>query len=536
MPDPGMPKSLYNALGAFQGVRIGGSVPVTESPDTRATTDPNMPKSLYPPNSALGAFQGAAPALGTPLNWALAPSGISLEYVLRHKIMSAQQQLGIPQGFNPGHAGMSQMSTLPFLASMPGATDLMQNRGMASSSFAEDSQSGIWRQASGYEQQVSVMSRSKGGVDRRVLLTRALLANYFHESLDTVAEKMLVSKTTIKAACRRLGLVKWPYRHSGPRKMRPPPSPQLLKKEEESGDDKEKEGGDKHIGESGDDKRLNESMGEDDKHAHESESESDKGSNGHRTPMPLGSSFGKDKHKYDSDSENDTGEGKNSGGGGAHVSKHAHHAESKRETDKDDSESDTGEGRNSGAGGAFFGDKHAHGPHSGGRGDFVSSLVDRKVIFHSLLDPVSNSRSDSSEHEEEAQEERFSPSKRRKVGGGSSLVTTKTLVEMKRQSQQWCQAVGRAHAAREAEAATRDTAIPVRLAGLPHFLREADWSFLHHQTKGTPYFAEGLVLSRTTRTSSPPVFPEGISSRGGPASRLDGTNPGSGDKPHVGAA
>ena len=39
------------------------------------------------------------------------------------------------------------------------------------------------------------------------LLTRELLANYFHESLDTVAEKMMVSKTTIKAACRRLGLV-----------------------------------------------------------------------------------------------------------------------------------------------------------------------------------------------------------------------------------------------------------------------------------------------------------------------------------------
>mmetsp|Transcript_37730 Transcript_37730/g.89322 ORF Transcript_37730/g.89322 Transcript_37730/m.89322 type:complete len:517 (-) Transcript_37730:189-1739(-) len=516
MPDPGMPKSLYNALGAFQGVQRGST--------------------------------GMAPQLGTPHTWALASSGVSLEDVLRYKIMSAQQQLGIPpQGFNNGYGSMSQipmgsslpssLMPFPFLACMPSASagPMAQNRGMASSSFADDPQSGIWRPASGYEKQVSVMSRSKG-VDRRVHLTRELLATYFHESLDTVAEKMLVSKTTIKAACRRLGLVKWPYRHSGPRKMRPPPSPQLLKKEEESGDDKEKEGGDKHIGESGDDKRLNESMGEDDKHAHESESESDKGSNGHRTPMPLGSSFGKDKHKYDSDSENDTGEGKNSGGGGAHVSKHAHHAESKRETDKDDSESDTGEGRNSGAGGAFFGDKHAHGPHSGGRGDFVSSLVDRKVIFHSLLDPVSNSRSDSSEHEEEAQEERFSPSKRRKVGGGSSLVTTKTLVEMKRQSQQWCQAVGRAHAAREAEAATRDTAIPVRLAGLPHFLREADWSFLHHQTKGTPYFAEGLVLSRTTRTSSPPVFPEGISSRGGPASRLDGTNPGSGDKPHVGAA
>ncbi|KAJ1467093.1 hypothetical protein T484DRAFT_1859818, partial [Baffinella frigidus] len=428
MADASMPKSFYDAsssaLGAFQGVQLGMAPPL-------GMTDPSMTKALYDANSGtLGAFQGvqlvtgiatplytphdAMPTLGTPLTWAaLESSGVSLEEVLRYKIMSTQQQLGLAPGFNTGYAGMQQMPhqmpqmpqmtnslpsslmTFPFLASVTGATNdpMPQNRDMARSSFAEDPQSGIWRSASGYEKQVSVMSRSKG-VDRRVHLTRELLATYFHESLDTVAEKMLVSKTTIKAACRRLGLVKWPYRHSGPRKMRPPPSPQLLKKEEESGDDKEKEGGDKHIGESGDDKRLNESMGEDDKHAHESESESDKGSNGHRTPMPLGSSFGKDKHKYDSDSENDTGEGKNSGGGGAHVSKHAHHAESKRETDKDDSESDTGEGRNSGAGGAFFGDKHAHGPHSGGRGDFVSSLVDRKVIFHSLLDPVSNSRSD----------------------------------------------------------------------------------------------------------------------------------------------
>ncbi|KAJ1471984.1 hypothetical protein T484DRAFT_1842060 [Baffinella frigidus] len=210
-------------------------------------TDPSEPNSLYDANSvALGSFQGVQlggtgmAQLGTPLTWSLASSGVSLEDVLRYKIMSAQQQLGIPPGFNTGYASMSQMpmaSSLPssrmpfpFLACMPSASanPMPQNRGMASSSFADDTQSGIWRPASGYEKQVSVMSRNRG-VDRRVLLTRELLSNYFHDSLATVAEKMAVSKTTIKAACRRLGLVKWPYRHSGPRKSRKTSSPPLVK-------------------------------------------------------------------------------------------------------------------------------------------------------------------------------------------------------------------------------------------------------------------------------------------------------------------
>ncbi|KAJ1469330.1 hypothetical protein T484DRAFT_1852149 [Baffinella frigidus] len=241
MTDPSMPKSLYDASsgGAFQGVQLvtGMATPLGTPHDANI--------------GALGSNM-IAPVLGLPLTWgALASSEVSLENVLRYKIMSTQQQLGLSPGFNTGYAGMQQMPqqmppqmqqmpnslpsslmTFPFLASMTGATTndpMPQNRDMARASFAEDSQPGIWRAASGYETQVSVMSRSKG-VDRRVLLTRELLSTYFHESLDTVAEKMLISKTTIKAACRRLGLVKWPYRHSGPRKMRPPSSPPRIKK------------------------------------------------------------------------------------------------------------------------------------------------------------------------------------------------------------------------------------------------------------------------------------------------------------------
>ncbi|KAJ1483739.1 hypothetical protein T484DRAFT_1799183 [Baffinella frigidus] len=64
-----------------------------------------------------------------------------------------------------------------------------------------------------------VIPRRRGD-EPRVVLTRELLASYHHESLDAVAEILGLSKTTIKAACRKLGLPKWPYQHTGPRKRR----------------------------------------------------------------------------------------------------------------------------------------------------------------------------------------------------------------------------------------------------------------------------------------------------------------------------
>jgi hypothetical protein len=65
----------------------------------------------------------------------------------------------------------------------------------------------------------AVIPRRRGG-EKQVVLTRDMLESYYHESLDTVTERLGLSKTTIKAACRRLGLEKWPYKHSGPRKRR----------------------------------------------------------------------------------------------------------------------------------------------------------------------------------------------------------------------------------------------------------------------------------------------------------------------------
>jgi hypothetical protein len=69
----------------------------------------------------------------------------------------------------------------------------------------------------------AVIPRRRGN-EKKVVLTRALLESHLHESLDVVSEKLGLSKTTIKAACRRLGLKKWPYQHSGPRKRRLAPA------------------------------------------------------------------------------------------------------------------------------------------------------------------------------------------------------------------------------------------------------------------------------------------------------------------------
>ena len=156
-------------------------------------TDPSKHHLYDSSNGALGAFQGAqlgtgmapgVPAIGTPLSWALTASGVSLEDVLRFKIMNAQQQLGLPQGLNGGYAGLPPMQQVqmpaipitnfpspimnfPFLPSTTSPTYAMPpNRDMAT---LEDPQyGGVWRAATGFERQVSVMSRSKG-IDRRVV-------------------------------------------------------------------------------------------------------------------------------------------------------------------------------------------------------------------------------------------------------------------------------------------------------------------------------------------------------------------------------
>ncbi|KAJ1489021.1 hypothetical protein T484DRAFT_1886360 [Baffinella frigidus] len=67
---------------------------------------------------------------------------------------------------------------------------------------------------------VEAVTPRRGRNAPKVELTRELLESHYHEPLDTVAERLGLSKTTIKAACRSLGLAKWPYQHTGSRKRR----------------------------------------------------------------------------------------------------------------------------------------------------------------------------------------------------------------------------------------------------------------------------------------------------------------------------
>ena len=68
---------------------------------------------------------------------------------------------------------------------------------------------------------VDAVVRGGRGNAPKVVLTRELLESYHHVSLDIVTERLGLSKTTLKAACRRLGLERWPYQAKGPRKNRP---------------------------------------------------------------------------------------------------------------------------------------------------------------------------------------------------------------------------------------------------------------------------------------------------------------------------
>ncbi|KAJ1488383.1 hypothetical protein T484DRAFT_1783467 [Baffinella frigidus] len=67
---------------------------------------------------------------------------------------------------------------------------------------------------------VDAVTPRRRGTEPEVVLTRELLESFYHLPLDTVAERLVLSKTTIKAACRRLGLSKWPFQHTGMRKQR----------------------------------------------------------------------------------------------------------------------------------------------------------------------------------------------------------------------------------------------------------------------------------------------------------------------------
>ncbi|EKX40308.1 hypothetical protein GUITHDRAFT_113549 [Guillardia theta CCMP2712] len=52
-----------------------------------------------------------------------------------------------------------------------------------------------------------------------VEITWEKLEQHFHESLPVAASKLGIGKSTMKLVCRKLGLVKWPYKNKGGRQL-----------------------------------------------------------------------------------------------------------------------------------------------------------------------------------------------------------------------------------------------------------------------------------------------------------------------------
>uniref|UniRef100_A0A7S0DXM2 RWP-RK domain-containing protein n=1 Tax=Hanusia phi TaxID=3032 RepID=A0A7S0DXM2_9CRYP len=54
-----------------------------------------------------------------------------------------------------------------------------------------------------------------------VEITWEKLEQHFHESLPVAASKLGIGKSTMKLVCRKLGLVKWPYKNKGGKQVHP---------------------------------------------------------------------------------------------------------------------------------------------------------------------------------------------------------------------------------------------------------------------------------------------------------------------------
>eukprot|EP00960_Hanusia_phi_P051316 760720-Hanusia_phi.AAC.2 len=73
------------------------------------------------------------------------------------------------------------------------------------------------------DQGVSVRIKCSNSAEpsKRIHVTRSMLEQYFHESIDSAALKIGIGKSTMKVICRRLGVKRWPYTNKGvPRKRR----------------------------------------------------------------------------------------------------------------------------------------------------------------------------------------------------------------------------------------------------------------------------------------------------------------------------
>ncbi|EKX33995.1 hypothetical protein GUITHDRAFT_155866 [Guillardia theta CCMP2712] len=66
----------------------------------------------------------------------------------------------------------------------------------------------------------------EGEAEGPVVVTRALLESYFDMPLSTVSKELGICPTAIKRACRKVGILKWPFKtpNPGPKKKNGQPS------------------------------------------------------------------------------------------------------------------------------------------------------------------------------------------------------------------------------------------------------------------------------------------------------------------------
>ncbi|EKX36410.1 hypothetical protein GUITHDRAFT_117410 [Guillardia theta CCMP2712] len=70
----------------------------------------------------------------------------------------------------------------------------------------------------GDEKTVYVRGRKEGSEGKVVEITREILQEFYGQKIETVASHLGVGKSTMKLACRRLGIHKWPYTNKGVRR------------------------------------------------------------------------------------------------------------------------------------------------------------------------------------------------------------------------------------------------------------------------------------------------------------------------------
>ncbi|EKX36408.1 hypothetical protein GUITHDRAFT_117408 [Guillardia theta CCMP2712] len=66
------------------------------------------------------------------------------------------------------------------------------------------------------ETAITIKTRNhRDGKAKVVTVTRELLEQHFHQTIEEAAAKIGLGKSTLKMVCRKLGVEKWPYTNKG---------------------------------------------------------------------------------------------------------------------------------------------------------------------------------------------------------------------------------------------------------------------------------------------------------------------------------